>query len=60
MGIHMSVKEKIVETLKSGPKTVDEIVKAVGAQSRVVKGLLTRLEKEGRVEKTPEGKYKLK
>jgi DNA-binding transcriptional regulator PaaX len=28
---------------------VDEIVKAVGAQSRVVKGLLTRLEKEGRV-----------
>lgn len=56
----MSVKEKIVETLKTGPKAVDEIVKAVGAQSRVVKGLLTRLEKEGRVEKTPEGKYKLK
>jgi Mn-dependent DtxR family transcriptional regulator len=39
---------------------VDEIAKAVGAQSRVVKGLLTRLEKEGRVEKTREGKYKLK
>jgi ribosomal protein S19E (S16A) len=39
---------------------VDEIVKAVGAQSRVVKGLLTRLEKEGRVEKTPKGRYKLK
>lgn len=56
----MSVKEKILENLKTGPKSVEELVKAVGAQDRVVKGLLTRLIKEGRVEKTEEGKYKLK
>ncbi|MEZ0290568.1 MAG: hypothetical protein ABWJ42_05710 [Sulfolobales archaeon] len=56
----MSVKERIIESLKKGPKTLDEIVKEIGAQSRVVKGLLTRLEREGKVEKTSEGKYKLK
>jgi len=56
----MSVKEKILETLKTGPKTVDEVVSAVGAKPGVVKGQITRLIKAGTVERTPDGKLKLK
>ena len=56
----MSVKNKIVEELKAGVKSVEELVKATGSKPGIVKGQLTRLIKEGKVEKTAEGKYKLK
>jgi len=56
----MSVKNKIVEELKAGVKSVEDLVKATGSKPGVVKGQLTRLIKEGKVEKTAEGKYKLK
>ena len=56
----VSVKSKIVEELKSGSKSVEELIKATGSKPGVVKGQLTRLIKEGKVEKTAEGKYKLK
>lgn len=56
----MSVKNKIVEELKSGSKSLEDLVKATGSKPGIVKGQLTRLIKEGKVEKTPENKYKLK
>jgi len=56
----MSVKAKILDELKAGAKTVDELVKATGYKPGIVKGQLTRLIKEGKVEATAEGKYKLK
>lgn len=56
----MSVKEKILETLKTGPKTVDELIAATGAKPGVVKGQVTRLVKAGTVERTPDGRLKLK
>jgi len=56
----LSVKSKIVEELKAGVKTVEELVKATGSKPGIVKGQLTRLIKEGKVERTPDGKYKLK
>ena len=56
----MSVKSKIVEELKTGSNSVEELVKATGSKHGVVQGQLTRLMKEGKVEKTAEGKYKLK
>lgn len=59
-GETMSVKNKIVEELKAGVKSVEDLVKATGSKPGVVKGQLTRLIKEGKVEKTAEGKYKLK
>lgn len=55
----MGVKDKILEELKSGPKSLEELVKATGAKESVVKGQLTRLEKAGKVVKTGDGKYKL-
>ncbi|MEM1984245.1 MAG: TrmB family transcriptional regulator [Candidatus Korarchaeum sp.] len=51
---------KILEQLKSGPKSLQELVKVTGAKEGVVKGQLTRLERAGKVEKTEDGKYKLK
>ncbi|MCS7369136.1 MAG: winged helix-turn-helix domain-containing protein [archaeon GBS-70-058] len=56
----MSVKAKILESLKAGPKTVEELVAATGAKPGIVKGQLTRLVKAGVIEKTPEGKFKMK
>lgn len=56
----MAVKAKILESLKAGPRTVEELVTATGAKPGIVKGQLTRLVKTGVVEKTPEGKYKLR
>ncbi|MEM2341659.1 MAG: TrmB family transcriptional regulator [Candidatus Bathyarchaeia archaeon] len=56
----MSVKSKIIEELKTSPKTIEELVKVTGSKPGVVKGQLTRLIKEGKVEKTAEGKYKAK
>ncbi|MEM0017368.1 MAG: ArsR family transcriptional regulator [Candidatus Korarchaeum sp.] len=56
----MGIKDKILEQLKSGPKSLQELVKVTGAKEGVVKGQLTRLEKAGKVEKTEDGKYKLK
>ncbi len=56
----MGVKDRILEELKSGPKSLEELIKATGAKVGVVKGQLTRLEKAGKVERTDDGKYKLK
>ncbi|MGY0287763.1 MAG: DprA-like winged helix domain-containing protein [Candidatus Methanodesulfokora washburnensis] len=56
----MGVKDKILEELKSGPRSLEDLVKATGAKEGIVKGQLTRLEKAGKIEKTGEGKYKLK
>jgi len=56
----MGVKDKILEELKSGPKSLEELIKVTGAKAGVVRGQLTRLEKAGKVEKTGDGKYKLK
>ncbi|MEM1515280.1 MAG: TrmB family transcriptional regulator [Candidatus Bathyarchaeia archaeon] len=56
----MSVKSKILEELKAGAKSVEDLIKATGSKPGVVKVQLTRLIKEGKVEKTAEGKYKLK
>lgn len=56
----MSVKNKILEELKAGAKSVEDLVKATGSKPGIVKGQLTRLIREGKVEKTAEGKYKLK
>ncbi|MHA1590674.1 MAG: TrmB family transcriptional regulator [Candidatus Njordarchaeales archaeon] len=52
------IKPKIIEALKEGPKTVDEIVSYVGAEARIVKGVLTKMVKRGEVVEE-EGKYKL-
>ena len=53
------VKEKILKKLESGPKTVKELARLIGARKAVVKGQLTRLVREGKVVEVEEGKYKL-
>ncbi len=57
-----SVKKKIYDFLvsrKGQAFTVEEIAKAVGEERlNVVKAQLTRLVKEGKIEKTPENKYR--
>ncbi|MEM0049093.1 MAG: hypothetical protein QW424_00225 [Candidatus Bathyarchaeia archaeon] len=55
----MSVKTKILEEQKTSVKSVEDLVKATGCKPGIVKGQLTRLIKEGEVEKTAEGEYKL-
>jgi len=52
------VKDRILEELGKGPKTLEELVGLLGAKESVVKGQLTRLVKAGKVE-VEEGKYKL-
>jgi len=52
------LKPKILEVLKEGPKTADEIAEAVGVERRIVKGLLTKMVKRGELVEE-EGKYKL-
>ena len=39
----MGVKDKILEELKSGPRSLEDLVKATGAKEGIVKGQLTRL-----------------
>jgi predicted transcriptional regulator of viral defense system len=56
------IKKKILDYLtqnRGKELTVEDIAKAVGEQRlNVVKAQLTRLAKEGRVQKVAEGKYK--
>lgn len=56
------VKQKIYEFLtkhKGEELTVEDIARGVGEERlSIVKAQLTRLAKEGKVVKTPEGKYK--
>ncbi len=56
------IKNKILDYLtqnKGKEFTVEEIAKAIGEQRlNVVKAQLTRLTKEGKVQRTSEGKYK--
>ncbi|MCC6020830.1 MAG: HTH domain-containing protein [Thermoproteaceae archaeon] len=58
------VKAKIYEFLvqnKNKEFTAEEIAKALGVEkAAVVKAQLTRLVREGKVEKTPEGRYRVK
>lgn len=55
----VAVKERILELLKSGPKTVEEIVSAIKeTKPAVVKGVLTKLTKRGLVKKIGD-KYSL-
>lgn len=57
------IKKKILDYLtqnKGKEFTVEEVAKAIGEQRlNVVKAQLTRLTKEGRVQKVAEGKYKV-
>ncbi|WP_291765539.1 TrmB family transcriptional regulator [Caldivirga sp. UBA161] len=57
------IKKKILDYLtqnKGKELTVEDVAKAVGEQRlNVVKAQLTRLAKEGRVQKVAEGKYKV-
>ncbi|MHA1615769.1 MAG: hypothetical protein ACTSX9_00420 [Candidatus Njordarchaeales archaeon] len=52
------IKPKIIEALKEGPKSLDEIVNYVGAEARIVKGVLTKMVKKGEIAEEG-GKYKL-
>ncbi|RLE56343.1 MAG: TrmB family transcriptional regulator [Thermoprotei archaeon] len=56
------LKEKILQVLKTeGPLAPEEIaVKINYDKINIVKALLTRMVKQGIVEKTPEGKYRIK
>ncbi|MGC9131055.1 MAG: TrmB family transcriptional regulator [Pyrobaculum sp.] len=58
------VKTKIYEYLaqnKGKELTAEEVAKAIGVEKvAVVKAQLTRLIREGRVEKTAEGRYRAK
>jgi len=54
------VKERIIELLNKGPRTLDEIVQEISSvKPRIVKGILTRLRKAGKVVEEG-GRYKLK
>lgn len=58
------VKSKILDVLgqnRGKELTVEEIAKMVGVERvAVVKAQLTRLVREGKVEKTAEGRYRIK
>lgn len=53
------VKEKILKKLETGPRTVKELARLIGARKAVVKGQLTRLVKEGKIVEIEKEKYKL-
>lgn len=52
------IKDRIIEELKKGPKTLDELLNVIEAKPSILKGLLTKLVKSGKIQ-TEEGKYKL-
>ncbi|MHA1594016.1 MAG: hypothetical protein ACTSXJ_04035 [Candidatus Baldrarchaeia archaeon] len=53
------VKEKILELLKEGPKTAEEIISSIsGTKPGVIKGLLTKMAKKGEIKKVDD-KYSL-
>ena len=56
------LKEKILKVLKEeGPLAPEEIATKINYDKiNIVKALLTRMVKQGIVEKTPEGKYRIK
>jgi len=50
------IKPIIIECLREGPKTLDEIISYVsektGAEARIIKGILTKMVKRGELRKT--------
>ena len=55
----VSVKGKILEALKAGPKTADELTSSIKAKRGAVKGVLTKMVKKKEALKEAD-KYKLK